>query len=140
MFIINRLFAITPLLMAMAVLCYIVVFVCCFTVVPAVIIESPADTNVLMPDAIALTCVASGVLPANFTWEIAYFNGSTVSLTESSGDITISMIMLEVFETTSILRIDQTERLDTGNYTCITENDHSDPAEVNVFGKRVPVL
>ena len=111
------------------------------------ITESPADANVLMPEAVALTCTASGVPPANFTWEIAYLNGSTVSLTDSSGTITIMTTPDDDnMEATSILRIDPTERLDTGNYTCIAENEQndntsvSDPAEVNVFGKRAPVL
>ena len=133
---------------AMAMLCYIVLL-CCFTAVPARIIESPADANVLMPDPVALICVASGVPPANFTWEIAYLNGATVFLTESSGDITIMTTSTtddDNREMTSILCIDSTERLDTGNYTCIAENEQndnasvSDPAKVNVFGKRAPVL
>ena len=130
----------------MAVLCYLALL-CWLTAVPAMITESPADANVLMPEAVALTCVASGVPPANFTWEIAYLNGSTVSLTDSSGTITIMTTpVVANGEATSILRIDLTERLDTGNYTCIAENEQndnasvSDPAEVNVFGKRAPVL
>ena len=139
MFIINKLL-LTPLSAAMAVLCYIVLL-CCFATVPAMIVTSPADTDVLMPNVVNLTCAASGVPPANFTWEITYLDGSTVSLTESSGDITI-MSATENMLTTSTLTIDPTERLDTGNYTCIAENDRndnisvSDPAEVNVFGKR----
>ena len=124
----------------MAVLCYIVLL-CCFTAVPAMIIESPADANLLMPAPLALTCGASGVPPANFTWQIDYLNGSTVFLTESSGDITIMTSSTSDSQTTSILTIGSTERLDTGNYTCLAENEQnvspvtSDTAEVNVFGK-----
>ena len=126
---------------AMAVLHYIVLL-CCFTAVPAMIIESPADANLLMPAPLALTCGASGVPPANFTWQIDYLNGSSVPLTESSGDITIMTSSTSDNQTTSILTIDSTERLDTGNYTCRAENEQnggspvtSDIAEVNVFGK-----
>ena len=118
-----------------------IVLLCCFTAVPAMIVESPADADLLMPEPLALTCVASGVPPANFTWQIDYLNGSSVLLTESIGDITIMPPSTSDNQTTSILRIGSTERLHTGNYTCIAQNEQnvspvtSDTAEVNVYGK-----
>ena len=96
------------------------------------------DVDVLSPGPAVLNCTATGDPTPQFTWTKVFPNGTTVEVSESMSNITISTT-LSGENVTSTLTIEPTDALDTANYSCTAENTFgpvtSSEAEVTVFGK-----
>ena len=96
------------------------------------------DVDVLSPAPAVLTCTATGEPTPQFTWTKVFLNGTTVEVSESMANITISTT-LSGENVTSTLTIEPTDASDTANYSCTAENTFgpvtSSEAEVTVFGK-----
>ena len=96
------------------------------------------DVDVLSPAPAVLNCTATGEPTPEFTWTKVFPNGTTVEVSESLVNITISTTLSGEY-VTSTLTIGPTDAFDAANYTCTAENTFgpvtSSEAEVTVFGK-----
>ena len=96
------------------------------------------DVDVLSPGPAVLNCTTTGEPTPQFTWTKLFSNGTTVEVSESMSNITISTT-LSGANVTSTLTIEPTDAFDTANYSCTAENMFgpmtSSEAEVTVFGK-----
>ena len=94
--------------------------------------------DTLSPAPAVLSCTATGEPTPQFTWTKVFPNGTTVEVSESMSNITISTT-LSGANVTSTLTIGPTDGFDTANYSCTAENTFgpvtSSEAEVTVFGK-----
>ena len=108
------------------------------SVVSVTLLGDPMDVDVLSPAPAVLNCTATGEPTPQFTWTKVFPNGSTVEVSESMSNITISTT-LSGENVTSTLTIGSTDAFDTANYSCTAENTFgsmtSSEAEVTVFGK-----
>ena len=95
------------------------------------------DMDVLSPAPAVLNCTASGEPTPQFTWTKVLPNGTTVEVSESMANITISTT-LSGANVTSTLTIGPTDAFDTANYSCTAGNTFgpvtSSGAEITVFG------
>ena len=96
------------------------------------------DVDILSPAPAVLNCTATGEPTPQFTWTKVFPNDTTVEVSESMANFTISTI-LSGENVTSTLTIEPTDVFDTANYSCTAENTFgpvtSSEAEVTVFGK-----
>ena len=92
------------------------------------IIEDPVDTVVQAPDALALTCTASGVPQPDVTWTKTLRDGSTVLYTTSADNVIITNTYIGV-NVTSTLMINPTDRNFTANYSCRASNSIGSTSE-----------
>ena len=94
--------------------------------------------DVLSPAPAVLNCTATGEPTPQFTWTKVFPNGTTVEVSESMSNITISTT-ISGENVTSTLAIEPADAFDTANYSCTAENTFgpvtSSEAEVTVFGK-----
>ena len=101
------------------------------------------DVDVLSPAPAVLNCTATGEPTPQFTWTKVFPNGTTVEVSDSMDNITISTT-LSGRNVTSTLTIESADAFDTANYTCTAENTFgpvpSSKAEVTVFGKMLKML
>ena len=92
------------------------------------IIEDPVDTVVQAPDALTLTCTASGVPQPDVTWTKTLRDESTVLYTTSAENVSITNTYIGV-NVTSTLTINPTDRNFTANYSCRANNSIGNTSE-----------
>ena len=108
-------------------------------IVPPTILEDSVPVSVFAPIPLTLTCTADGYPRPTIAWTRTFPNGEVTefSLPMDNFDLTETVIGLNV---TSNLTILVTDELDTGNWSCRTNNNFGEavsrPAEVVIYCKR----
>ncbi len=107
------------------------------TVCPT-ILEDPVPVSVFSPTPLTLTCTADGYPRPKIVWTRTFPNRevTNISLPMDNVDLTETANGLNV---TSILTILVTDELNTGNWSCIANNNFGEavsrPAEVVIYCK-----
>ena len=116
-----------------------------FSSVPPVIIASPVSTiEILSPVRLTLSCSADALPLPIIAWMRTLDDGSdtifnTSSVLERGRNIFIQNSFLTAVNVMSMLSVDTTTAVDSGNYTCIATNrlgsNVSENSDVAVYGK-----
>ena len=118
-----------------------------FPLVPPVITASPVSTTELLsPAALTLSCSADALPLPIIAWLRTLDGGSetifnTSSVLERGRNIFVLNSFLTAVNGTSMLSVDTTTAVDSGNYTCIATNrlgsNVSENSDVAVYGKSI---
>ena len=102
-------------------ICTFAVYV--FSLVVPAVNSSETDYRVNVTDTVMFQCTATGIPPPTLSW----FNGTTPLNGSDSrvtiGDASSQSLTSLLFEVTQNVTIQNTARDDTGNYSCLAEND-----------------
>ena len=103
------------------------------------ILENPVGVSAFSPSAVKIRCSATCIPACSISWIVTFPNGSGITLISStSGNFNITE-QVNGDTQTSILTLEPTSELDTGNYSCRAMNlayeNTSRPAEVIISHK-----
>ena len=90
--------------------------VCFLSLVVPAVNSSETDYSVNVTDPVTFECTATGLPPPTLSW-----SGSDSRVT--IGDASSQLLTSLVFEVTQNVTIQNTASDDTGNYSCLAEND-----------------
>ena len=95
--------------------------------VAANITDSPQALVVTAPNPVTFSCTASGLPRPNITW----LDPSSAVLMSGSGGVTITETRIGERVIVSTLNISMTVPSNSGNYTCVADNDVTGQGDLN---------